>query len=80
MDPGFRPDVIAMIAASSALMLAGVPFDGPIAGLRIGRVNGEYKAFLSEEERVEVIAQMLSGSDISEAARQQARELLSKNS
>ena len=35
---------------------------------------------LSEEERVEVIAQMLSGSDISEAARQQARELLSKNS
>lgn len=51
MDPAFRPDVIAMIAASSALMLAGVPFDGPIAGLRIGRVNGEYKAFLSEEER-----------------------------
>lgn len=51
MDPSFRPDVIAMIAASSALMNAGVPFDGPIAGLRIGRVNGEYKAFLSPEER-----------------------------
>lgn len=51
MDPNFRPDVIAMIAVSSALMLAGVPFDGPIAGLRIGRVNGEYKAFLSPEER-----------------------------
>ena len=51
MDPNFRPDVIAMIAASSALMLAGVPFDGPIAGLRIGRVNGEYQAFLSPEQR-----------------------------
>lgn len=51
MDPSFRPDVIAMIAASSALMLAGIPFDGPIAGLRIGRVNGEYKAFLTPEER-----------------------------
>ena len=51
MDPSFRPDVIAMIAASSALMLAGVPFDGPIAGLRIGRVNGEYQAFLSPEQR-----------------------------
>lgn len=51
MDPGFRPDVIAMIAASSALMLAGVPFDGPIAGLRIGRVNGEYQAFLNTEQR-----------------------------
>ena len=51
MDPNFRPDVIAMVAASSALMLAGIPFDGPIAGLRIGRVNGEYKAFLTPEER-----------------------------
>jgi len=51
MDLNFRPDVIAMIAASSALMNAGVPFDGPIAGLRIGRVNGEYKAFLTPEER-----------------------------
>lgn len=51
MDPNFRPDCIAMIAASSALMLAGVPFDGPIAGVRIGRVDGEYKAFLTPEER-----------------------------
>ena len=51
MDPSFRPDMVAMIAASSALMLAGVPFDGPIAGLRIGRVNGKYQAFLSPEQR-----------------------------
>ncbi|MBR3204621.1 polyribonucleotide nucleotidyltransferase [Candidatus Saccharibacteria bacterium] len=51
LDPGFRPDVVAMIAASSALMNAGVPFDGPVAGLRIGRINGEFKAFLNEEER-----------------------------
>ena len=52
MDPTFRPDCVAMIAASSALMLAGVPFDGPIAGLRIGRIDGEFKAFLSPEERL----------------------------
>ena len=51
MDPAFRPDVIAMIAASSALMLTGTPFDGPVAGLRVGRVNGEFKAFLTPEER-----------------------------
>lgn len=51
MDPGFRPDMVAMIAASAALMLTGTPFDGPVAGLRVGRVNGEYKAFLSPEER-----------------------------
>jgi len=51
MDPSFRPDVIGMIAASAALNLTGTPFDGPIAGLRIGIVNGEFKAFLSPEER-----------------------------
>jgi len=51
MDPSFRPDMVAMVAASSALLNAGVPFDGPIAGVRIGRVNGEFKAFLSPEER-----------------------------
>ncbi len=51
MDPDFRPDVIAMLAASTALMLAPVPFDGPVAGLRIGRINGEFKAFLTPEER-----------------------------
>ena len=51
MDPAFRPDCVAMIAASSALMNAGVPFDGPIAGIRIGQIDGEFKGFLSEEER-----------------------------
>lgn len=51
MDPDFRPDCVAMLAASAALMNAGVPFDGPVAGLRIGRLNGEFKAFLTPEER-----------------------------
>ena len=51
MDPSFRPDCVAMIAASAALMNAGVPFDGPVAGIRIGRIGGEFKGFLSSEER-----------------------------
>lgn len=51
MDPNFRPDAIAMLATSAALTLTGAPFDGPVAGLRIGRVNGEFKAFLTAEER-----------------------------
>ena len=53
MDPAFRPDCVAMIAASSALMNAGVPFDGPVAGIRIGQIGGEFKGFLSPEEREE---------------------------
>jgi polyribonucleotide nucleotidyltransferase len=51
MDSNFRPDVVAMIAASAALMLTGAPFDGPVAGLRIGLADGKFKAFLSPEER-----------------------------
>ena len=51
MDPNFRPDCVAMVAASAALNNAGIPFDGPVAGVRIGRVNGEFKAFLTPEER-----------------------------
>lgn len=50
MDPNFRPDMVAMIAMSAAFMLTGAPYDGPVAGLRIGLVNGEYKAFASPEE------------------------------
>lgn len=52
MDPNFRPDVIGMLAASSALLNACIPFDGPVAGVRIGRVNGKFKAFLTPEERL----------------------------
>ena len=51
MDPSFRPDCVAMIAASSALLNAGIPFDGPVAGIRIGRIGGEFKGFLDSAER-----------------------------
>lgn len=51
MDPAFRPDAIAMLAASAALMISGVPFDGPIAGLRVGLDDsGNFKAFMSRAE------------------------------
>ena len=51
MDPSFRPDMIAMIAMSAAFMLTGIPFDGPVAGVRVGMdENGEYKAFMSAED------------------------------
>ncbi|WP_039760957.1 polyribonucleotide nucleotidyltransferase [Bartonella queenslandensis] len=37
-----NPDILAMIAASAALTLSGVPFMGPIAGARVGYCNGQY--------------------------------------
>ena len=36
------PDIVAMIAASAALTISGVPFMGPIAGARVGYVDGDY--------------------------------------
>jgi polyribonucleotide nucleotidyltransferase len=45
MDPSFRPDMVAMIAMSSAFCLTGAPFDGPIAGLRVGMKDSKYLAF-----------------------------------
>ena len=51
MDPAFRPDAVAMLAASAALMLTGVPFGGPIAGLRIGLDEQDnFRAFMSRSE------------------------------
>ena len=74
-----RPDMIAMIAASSALMLTGTPFDGPVAGLRVGRVNGEFRAFLTPEEREEsdldlVVAGIESGITMVEAGAKEVSE------
>jgi polyribonucleotide nucleotidyltransferase len=79
MDPNFRPDMIAMIAASAALSLTGAPFDGPVAGLRVARVNGEFKAFATPEERDEsdldlVVAGIASGITMVEAGADQVSE------
>jgi polyribonucleotide nucleotidyltransferase len=49
MDPDFRPDAIAMIAMSAAFMLSGVPFEGPVAGVRVGLEDGKPKAFLASK-------------------------------
>ena len=36
------PDILALIAASAALTLSGIPFFGPVGGARVGYINGEY--------------------------------------
>lgn len=42
VNPDIDPDVPAMIGASAALTLAGVPFQGPIGGARVGYIDGQY--------------------------------------
>ena len=41
VDQENDPDVLALIGASAALEVSDIPFNGPIAGLRVGRLNGE---------------------------------------
>lgn len=43
-------DAIAMTAVSTALMLSGAPFEGPVAGVRVGLVDGELVAYPTTEQ------------------------------
>jgi polyribonucleotide nucleotidyltransferase len=42
LDNENKPDIVGMIAATIALDISDVPFDGPITGCRVGMVNGEF--------------------------------------
>lgn len=42
VDQENDPDVPAMIGASATLMLSNIPWHGPLSGIRIGRINGEF--------------------------------------
>ena len=61
LDPDINPDIPALIGASAALGLSGIPFNGPIAAARVGYSDGEYLlnpgyAALSESELNLVVA------------------------
>lgn len=59
MDPDFRPDMVAMVAMSTALSLSGAPFDGPVAGLRVGIKNNKPEAFMSAAELDESVLDLV---------------------
>ncbi len=42
LDPGVDPDIPAMLGASAALAVSGLPFKGPISAARVGYKNGGY--------------------------------------
>ena len=49
-DKTQNPDIAAMIGASAALTISGVPFDGPMGAARVGFIDGEYVLNPSFEE------------------------------
>src|SRR6187399_1280135 len=50
LDPNIRADIPALLGASAALALSGVPFAGPIGAARVGYKNGAYLLNPTKEE------------------------------
>ena len=69
LDPDHMYDVIAINAASMSTQLAGLPFSGPIGGVRVALIDGQWVAFPnhSELERAVfdmVVAGRIAGNDV----------------
>ena len=86
------PDIVSLIAASCALAISDVPWHGPIAGIRVGHINGEWVANGSYEARAKsdfdltlagngesVIMIEAGGKEISEEVMLQAMEFGKKH-
>ncbi|WP_124057635.1 polyribonucleotide nucleotidyltransferase [Vaginisenegalia massiliensis] len=50
VDPNNSPEMAAMLGASLALAVSDIPFDGPVAGVNVGRVDGQLIINPSEEQ------------------------------
>jgi polyribonucleotide nucleotidyltransferase len=55
-DDEVMPDSLVGLAASAALTISDIPFDGPVSALRVGRIDGEWviNPFASEMEKTDV--------------------------
>jgi polyribonucleotide nucleotidyltransferase len=49
-DPENNPDILAIIGASAALEISNIPFKGPIAGVRVGRISDQFVINPSHEQ------------------------------
>jgi polyribonucleotide nucleotidyltransferase len=50
LDPGHLYDVLAINSAATSVLLAGLPFTGPVGATRVAHVDGEWIAFPTHEE------------------------------
>ncbi len=60
IDPEINPDIVAMVGASAALEISGLPFRGPIGAARIGYIDGQYVlnpgvSELSDNSRLDLV-------------------------
>jgi polyribonucleotide nucleotidyltransferase len=53
VDKENDPDIAAMVGASAALEISDIPFAGPIVGIRVGRINGEFVCNPTAQQQTE---------------------------
>ena len=59
LDPQHLYDVVAINAASMSTQLAGLPFSGPIGGVRVGLIKGQWVAFPTHEQLAQATFDMV---------------------
>ncbi|MEG9481234.1 polyribonucleotide nucleotidyltransferase [Mannheimia sp. HC-2023] len=64
VNPQISPDLVAMIGASAALSLSGVPFNGPIGAARVGFINDQFVLNpTTSEQKVSRLDLVVAGTD-----------------
>ena len=64
-NPDIDPDIPAVIGASAAVALSGMPFDGPIGATRVGYIDGQYVLNPSSEElKTSKLNLVVAGTDV----------------
>ena len=69
LDPKDLYDVVAINAASASTQIAGLPFSGPIGGVRVALIRGQWVAFPTHDQLAEavfdmVVAGRIAGDDV----------------
>ena len=66
LDPDHMYDVLAINAASMSTQLAGLPFSGPIGGVRVALIGGQWVAFPNHSEVADAVFDMVVAGRISD--------------
>ena len=66
LDPAELYDVVAIIGASASTQLAGLPFSGPVGGVRVALIRGQWVAFPTHEQLGEAVFDMVVAGRIAD--------------
>ncbi|AOV98656.1 polyribonucleotide nucleotidyltransferase [Edwardsiella hoshinae] len=80
VNPQVSPDIVAMIGASAALTLSGIPFNGPIGAARVGYINDQYVLNPTQDElKLSRLDLVVAGTDSAVLMVESEADLLSED-